>query len=407
MAVPICAVASRAPLYARRALARDTRHAHHDRIRARLSARPRRLRRDAAASALAGRRAHRGAVRAQLRGRRREQRAARRCGVRDVPLRDRRRAGVPGAAHVHGVAVRVRLARRRVAGAAAVPRARSAADGFRRRRWRCAQSGGRRCVPARRPRDREPRLALDQLPAHRRGHRARAPRARGRRDPRSSPARRPTAGTPAATARTRGASWSSTAASSTTPIRTPTTCPTGSRSTRRAARCRTSSCRTRSTPTTCASRRRRASTAATSSSRICKDAFDVLYAEGDPAGLDAPKMLSIGLHCRIAGRPARLAALARFLDYVRSHDHVWIARRIDIARHWIATHPFARRSHDACGAQRARSRRASSQRWAASSSIRRGSRSVPATLARSRASTRCTQRCCVSCDPRVAASSSR
>jgi len=71
-----------------------------------------------------------------------------------------------------------------------------------------------------------------------------------------------------------------------------------------------------------------------------RDAFNVLYTEGDPAGLDAPKMLSIGLHCRIAGRPGRLAALARFLDYVRNHDAVWIARRIDIARHWIATHPY-------------------------------------------------------------------
>jgi putative urate catabolism protein len=73
-----------------------------------------------------------------------------------------------------------------------------------------------------------------------------------------------------------------------------------------------------------------------------KDAFDVLYAEGDPSGLNAPKMLSVGLHCRIAGRPARIAALARFLDHVRSHDQVWIARRIDIARHWISTHPAPR-----------------------------------------------------------------
>ena len=71
-----------------------------------------------------------------------------------------------------------------------------------------------------------------------------------------------------------------------------------------------------------------------------RDAFDTLYAEGDPAGANAPKMLSIGLHCRLAGRPARLAALARFLDHVRAHDGVWCARRIDIARHWIATHPF-------------------------------------------------------------------
>jgi len=75
-----------------------------------------------------------------------------------------------------------------------------------------------------------------------------------------------------------------------------------------------------------------------------RDAFDTLYAEGDPTGLNAPKMLSIGLHCRLAGRPARLASLARFLDHVRAHDGVWCARRIDIARHWIATHPFASRT---------------------------------------------------------------
>ncbi len=72
-----------------------------------------------------------------------------------------------------------------------------------------------------------------------------------------------------------------------------------------------------------------------------KDAFDTLYAEGDPDGLNQPKMLSIGLHCRIVGRPGRSAALARFLDYVQGHDRVWITRRIDIARHWKATHPFA------------------------------------------------------------------
>ncbi|NHZ80963.1 allantoinase PuuE [Massilia sp. CCM 8695] len=70
-----------------------------------------------------------------------------------------------------------------------------------------------------------------------------------------------------------------------------------------------------------------------------KDAFDVLYAEGDPDGLNQPKMLSIGLHCRIVGRPGRAAALARFLDYVQRHDKVWITRRIDIADHWKAAHP--------------------------------------------------------------------
>jgi putative urate catabolism protein len=69
-----------------------------------------------------------------------------------------------------------------------------------------------------------------------------------------------------------------------------------------------------------------------------RDAFDVLYAEG-LAG--APKMLSIGLHCRITGRPARLAGLRRFLDHLAAHDRVWITRRIDIAEHWHATHPWA------------------------------------------------------------------
>lgn len=70
-----------------------------------------------------------------------------------------------------------------------------------------------------------------------------------------------------------------------------------------------------------------------------KDAFDVLYREGDPDGLNRPKMLSIGLHCRLVGRPARAGALMRFLDYVQSHDKVWITRRIDIATHWRTTHP--------------------------------------------------------------------
>jgi OHCU decarboxylase len=66
-----------------------------------------------------------------------------------------------------------------------------------------------------------------------------------------------------------------------------------------------------------------------------RDAFDLLYAEGETQ----PRMLSVGLHCRLAGRPGRAAALARFLDYVQGHDRAWVARRIDIARHWIARHP--------------------------------------------------------------------
>jgi allantoinase len=70
-----------------------------------------------------------------------------------------------------------------------------------------------------------------------------------------------------------------------------------------------------------------------------RDSFDTLYREGDPAGLDAPKMLSVGLHARLIGRPGRIAALERFLDYVLEHEHVWVCRRVDIARHWISQHP--------------------------------------------------------------------
>jgi len=66
-----------------------------------------------------------------------------------------------------------------------------------------------------------------------------------------------------------------------------------------------------------------------------RDAFDVLYAEGKTH----PKMMSVGLHTRLAGRPGRAAALGRFLDHVLAHDDVWVCRRVDIARHWIAEHP--------------------------------------------------------------------
>ena len=67
-----------------------------------------------------------------------------------------------------------------------------------------------------------------------------------------------------------------------------------------------------------------------------RDAFDVHYAEGD----ERPSMMSIGMHCRILGRPGRMRGLQRFLDHVQGHDRVWIARRIDIARHWKQAHPF-------------------------------------------------------------------
>lgn len=67
-----------------------------------------------------------------------------------------------------------------------------------------------------------------------------------------------------------------------------------------------------------------------------KDTFDVLYREGSEG---TPKMMSVGLHCRLVGRPGRIAALERFLDYVQGHDKVWVTRRIDIARHWQKHHP--------------------------------------------------------------------
>ena len=70
--------------------------------------------------------------------------------------------------------------------------------------------------------------------------------------------------------------------------------------------------------------------------RLLKDAFDLLWQEG----VKSPKMMSVGMHGRISGHPARAMAIARFLDYVQGHDAVWICRREDIARHWMAEHPY-------------------------------------------------------------------
>ncbi len=67
-----------------------------------------------------------------------------------------------------------------------------------------------------------------------------------------------------------------------------------------------------------------------------RDAFDTLYAEGETA----PKMMSVGLHCRLVGRPGRIAALSRFINYVQQHPKVWVCRRIDIAKHWRSQHPY-------------------------------------------------------------------
>jgi len=70
-----------------------------------------------------------------------------------------------------------------------------------------------------------------------------------------------------------------------------------------------------------------------------KDSFDTLYAEGE-AG--RAKMFSIGLHCRLIGRPGKIAGLKRFLDYAKSHNHVWFPKRIEIAEHWAKVHPHKR-----------------------------------------------------------------
>ncbi|ACS84709.1 allantoinase PuuE [Musicola paradisiaca] len=67
-----------------------------------------------------------------------------------------------------------------------------------------------------------------------------------------------------------------------------------------------------------------------------KDSFDVLYAEGE----NAPKMMSVGMHCRLLGRPGRFRALQRFLDYIQQHDRVWVCRRQEIAEHWYREHPY-------------------------------------------------------------------
>ena len=67
-----------------------------------------------------------------------------------------------------------------------------------------------------------------------------------------------------------------------------------------------------------------------------RDSFDALYSEG----AETPKMMSIGMHCRLLGKPGRIVALQKFLDHIEKHDKVWVCRRVDIARHWKQVHPF-------------------------------------------------------------------
>ncbi len=150
-------------------------------------------------------------------------------------------------------------------------------------------------------------------------------------DPRS-PASARWAGTPAAPAPTPAASSPSMAASSTTPTTTMTSCPTGPWSTGRPQLI---------VPYTLDANDMRFATPQGFNSgdqfyAYLKDSFDVLYAEG----AETPRMMSVGLHCRLVGRPGRFAALERFLDYAQQHEAVWFCRRVDIARHWRERHPF-------------------------------------------------------------------
>jgi allantoinase len=84
-----------------------------------------------------------------------------------------------------------------------------------------------------------------------------------------------------------------------------------------------------------------------------KDAFDMLLREG----ARQPKMMSVGLHMRLIGHPARAAGLERLLDYMGKQDGVWITRRIDIARHWLATHPYQGKGKPPTGAESGSRRR--------------------------------------------------
>jgi allantoinase len=76
-----------------------------------------------------------------------------------------------------------------------------------------------------------------------------------------------------------------------------------------------------------------------------KDSFDILYEEG----ATSPRMMSVGLHCRLSGRPGRIASLKKFLEYVKQHNDVWVCRRIDIAKHWHQHHPYKESNNNGDG----------------------------------------------------------
>ena len=285
---------------------------------------------------MAGRRARRRAVRHELRGGRRELHPARRCSLRGLPLRDRRRSALAGPApHEHGVDLRIRLARRLLAPVAAV---------HRKARLPLTVYGVAMALPRATPRP--------SPPCARRSGRSRPMGCAGS-STATSPLRRKAGASPCEAVRlhteatgrrplgwylgraarsTRGR-WSWRKAASSTDLDSyaddlpywvagpARTAPRHSLH----ARCQRHALRGR--PGLPESGDPVLLLAAILSS-------DVLYAEG----ATAPKILSVGLHCRLVGRPGRIAALERFLDHVLAHERVWVTRRIDIARHWYREH---------------------------------------------------------------------
>ena len=305
---------------------------HHERSRP-LPSRPRRLRPHPARSrsGRAGRRSRCSSSSTTRRAARTH--PARRSGLRGLPVRDRRRRGLARPApHEHGVDLRVRLPRRLLAAVAALHGAARAGHRLCHRARHAAPPGGRRGHARGRLGDREPRPQVDRVQGLlRRPTSAPTSSRRSASTPRS-PASVRSASTRAAARRTRrgivmeegGFLYSSDSYADDLPYWIE-----GPRGPHLIV------------PYTLDANDMRFATAQGFNSgdqffAYLKDTFDVLYEEGR-AG--APKMMSVGLHCRLVGRPGRAAALARFLDYVQSQERVWLCRRIDIARHWHATHP--------------------------------------------------------------------
>jgi peptidoglycan/xylan/chitin deacetylase (PgdA/CDA1 family) len=253
------------------------------------------------------------------------------AGFRAVPVRNVQPGGLPGPAHEHGRHLRIRLARGRVAHPARVREARAAADRVRRGMALQRHPELTAAFRGTGPRDRLPRLALDPLPERRRGHRARA-HARAWRSSSALTGERPlgwytgrdSPNTRRLVADDGGFEYDSDYYGDDLPFwmkvrPTARWCPPGG--------------------ALHAGHQRHALRAAAGLFhadpffQYLRDSFDALYAEGDPQ-TPAPKMMSIGMHCRLLGRPGRIVRCSASLDHIATHDRVWVCRRIDIARHW-------------------------------------------------------------------------